>query len=323
MILGRVRLGIVALAAVVAVAGAGAVVRGDDVIVEDQPGGQPVWRAAPALGGVYDLGMQFDAQAFGGPTEIDESGLVVDVADNDEANPRLVEDALARRLAPVKRQAAARIATVDRIVGLSAAQRKKLEVAAQSDLRRLVDTVAEARAKYAGRKLKVDPRTGLDAAGQQEVQQAQADGQRCRQLIQAAAGPESLLVKVMMGTLDEKQAEHYAAVMRARAACRWKAVVAAGLVQVDEQVGFTQQQHDAVTALLVADVPPAEDESPTRAGLPAALSVARRLVALGDGKLAVILDPRQRQVVALFAAQEEMMDEGEIVEGMGLGGGVF
>jgi hypothetical protein len=297
VILWHVRLGIVALAAVVAVAGGAAVVRGDDVVVEDQPGGQPVWRVAPHGGGVYDLGMQFDAQAFGGPTEIDESGLVVDVADNDEANPQRVEDALARR---------------------SAAQRKKLEVAAQSDLRRLADTVAEARAKYAGRKLKVDPRTGLDAAGQQEAQQANADGQRCRQLIRAAAGPESLLAKVTMSTLDEKQAEHYAAVMRARAACRWKAVVAAGLVQVDDQAGFTQQQHDAVTALLVADVPPADEESPTRAGMPAALSVARRLAALGDEQLAAILDPRQRQV----AAQEKVMDEGGMaVEGMG--GGVF
>lgn len=320
MILWRGRLGIVALAAV-AVAGGMAVVRGDDVVVEDQPGGQPVWRVAPAGGGVYDLGMQFDAQAFGGPTEIDESGLVVDVADNDEANPRLVEDAIARRLAPAERQAASRITTVDRIVGLSAAQRKKLEVAAQSDLRRLVDTVAEARAKYAGRKLKVNPRTGLDAAGQQEVQQAHADGQRCRQLIQAAAGPESLLAKVMTGTLDEKQAEHYAAVMRARAACRWKAVVAAGLVQIDDRAGFSQQQHDAVTAMLVADVPPAEEESPRRAGLPAGLAVARRLVALGDEKLAAILDPRQRQVVALFAEQEEKMDEGGM--GGGMGGGVF
>jgi hypothetical protein len=322
VILWHVRLGIVALAAVVAVAGGAAVVRGDDVVVEDQPGGQPVWRVAPHGGGVYDLGMQFDAQAFGGPTEIDESGLVVDVADNDEANPQRVEDALARRLAPAERRAAARITTVDRIVGLSAAQRKKLEVAAQSDLRRLADTVAEARAKYAGRKLKVDPRTGLDAAGQQEAQQANADGQRCRQLIRAAAGPESLLAKVTMSTLDEKQAEHYAAVMRARAACRWKAVVAAGLVQVDDQAGFTQQQHDAVTALLVADVPPADEESPTRAGMPAALSVARRLAALGDEQLAAILDPRQRQVVALFAAQEKVMDEGGMaVEGMG--GGVF
>lgn len=321
MILWRGRLGIVALAAV---AGGMAVVRGDDVVVEDQPGGQPVWRGAPAGGGVYDLGMQFDAQAFGGPTEIDESGLVVDLADDDEANPKRVEDALARRLAPAERRAAARITTVDRIVGLSAAQRKKLEVAAQSDLRRLVDTVAEARAKYAGRKLKVDPRTGLDAAGQQEVQQASADGQRCRQLIQAAAGPESLLAKVMTGTLDEKQAEHYAAVMRARAACRWKAVVAAGLVQIDDQAGFTQQQHDAVTALLVAAVPPAEEESPRRAGLPAGLAVARRLVALGDEKLVALLDPRQRQVVALFAAQEKVMDEGGMaVEGVGLGGGVF
>lgn len=317
------RLGAVTLAAV-AVAGGAVVVRGDDVVLEDQPGGQPVWRGAPAGGGVYDLGMQFDAQAFGGPTEIDESGLVVDVADDDEANPKRVEDALARRLAPAERRAAARITTVDRIVGLSAAQRKKLEVASQSDLRRLVDTVAEARAKYAGRKLKVDPRTGLDAAGQQEVQQANADGQRCRRLIQAAAGPESLLAKVMTGTLDEQQAEHYAAVMRARAACRWKAVVAAGLVQVDDQAGFTQQQHDAVTALLVADVPPAEEESPTRAGLPAGLAVARRLVALGDEQLAAILDPRQRQVVTLLAAQEKVMDEGGMaVEGVGLGGGVF
>jgi hypothetical protein len=298
-----------------------AVVRGDDVVVEESPAprrGVPMAMEAPAV----DLLGIFDAQAFRYSMRME----VVEV-DADAGGPQPAgEDELVQRLEPVQRRAAARIATVERIAGLSAAQRKKLEIAAQSDLRRLFDTVAEARAKYAGRKLKMDPRNGgFGAAAQEELQQAQQDGQRCRQSIQAAAGPESLLAKVTMSTLDEKQAERYAAVMRARAACRWKAVVAAGLFQVDDQAGFTQKQYESITALLLADIPPreAEFEDPTVA-VPAGMRVAQRLVALGDEQLAAILDPRQRQVVALFAAQEKVMDEGGMaVEGVGLGGGVF
>ena len=283
----------------VAIAACGLVARGDDVAVDVLPGGRPLFRGAAFEN---DLGQLFDSQAFGG--QMGTAGPGTD--------GRFREDALAGRLEPVRRRAAARIAMVDRIVGLSDKQRKKLETAAQSDLRRLSDAVAELRAKYAGRKVKIDPNQGgLDEAGQKEMQQVQEDGQRCQQLVQAACGPESLLAKVVVGTLDEEQARRYTTVMQARAACRWKAVVAAGLNSLDGHVGLAQKQHEAITALLLADVPMSDDDAAAHA-VPAAIQVAQRIEALGSEKIATILDPRQMQIMGFFAGQWAMQAGGNV-----------
>jgi hypothetical protein len=288
-----------AVLSLVAITVCGAGVRADDVAVEEQPEAQRFGLVhAGAMPG-YDLGQLFDSQAFGGPMGM---AVMIDGGAAGAANQAAADDEIAQRLEPVRRRAEAKIDTVDRIVGLADKQRKKLEIAAQSDLRRLSDAVAEARAKYAGRTVKVDPRTGgFDEAGQKAMQEAGEDAQRCRQLIAAAGGPESLLAKVLVGTLDEPQATKYAAVMQGRAACRWKAVVAAGLARFDDQMGFTQKQHDAITALLVADVPALEDQA---AGpLPAGMLLTQRLQALGDDKLGAILDPRQRSMIAALGGQ--------------------
>ena len=286
----------------VAIAACGLVALGDDVAVDEQPGGRPDGRVIRGMAPEYDLGQSFDSQVFGGPMGMAGPGT--------EGQPG--GDELARRLEPVRRRAAALIATVDRIVGLSDKQRKKLETAAQSDLRRVTDAVAEARAKYAGRKLKMDLRNGgLDEAGQKAMQQAHEDAQRCRQLVQAACGPDSLLARVVVGTLDEEQANRYSAVMQGRAACRWKAVVAAGLAQLDDQVGLAQKQHDAIAALLVADVPMIDDDA-AASPVPAAIQVSQRIEALGAEKIATILDPRQTRMVSQVAGQWAMQADGNV-----------
>lgn len=296
----------------------GAVARGDDVVVEEQAA---AGAASPAAGfqmAMVDLGQVFDAQAFAEQMVTDQIGMVA------ARDGKHLEDELARRLDPVRRRAEARIATLDRIVGLSEQQHEKLALAAESDLRRLTTALAEAREKYAGRTLTMDPRNGgLDASGRKEMQQAQEDGQRCRQLVRAAGGPESLLAKVVVGILDEPQASRYAAVMQGRAACRWQAVVAAGLAQLDEQIGFTQKQHEAIAAFLLADPPPVEDEPQRQAVVPAGIEVARRLAAMDEATLATMLDPRQRQVVSVVTEQARIMGEGPVVLGGGMGGGMF
>jgi hypothetical protein len=284
-----------AAVALVTVAACGAGVRGDDVAVEEQPDAQPGRLVFHGSMPEYDLGHAFDSQAFGGPMG---TAVMINGVAAGAANQATAADEIAQRLEPLRRRAEAKIDTVDRIVGLSDKQRKKLEIAAQSDLRRLSDAVAEARAKYAGRTLKIDPRNGgFDEAGQKAMQQVQEDAQRCRQFVEAAGGSESLLAKVLVGTLDEPQAAKYAAVMQGRAACRWRAVVAAGLAQFDDQMGFTQKQYDAIAMLLVADVPALEEDQAANP-LPAGTQVAQRLQALGDEKLGAILDPRQRSTIA-------------------------
>lgn len=274
--------------------------RADDVVV-DEPGGAGADVAQGMVFGGADLVQMFDSQAFAGghgfgmALMMDDQGQVAGQppADNDAQ--------VAQWLEPVRQRLEARIKTVDRIVGLDAKQRKKLEIAAQSDLRRLTDTVAEARAKYAGRTLKMDQRNGgFGAEAQKTMQEVQQDAARCRELIGQAAGAGSLLAKVITGTLDEAQATKYTAVMDGRRDCRWKAAVAGVLSHLDETLGFTQKQHDALTTALLA-APPSADE--LAGGGPAqpestalVLLAATRLEAAvgGDAKLAAVLDPRQR-----------------------------
>lgn len=132
-----------------------------------------------------------------------------------------------------------------------------------------------------------------------EVQQ---DAARCRELVGQAAGAGSLLAKVITGTLDEPQATKYKAVMDGRRDCRWKAAVATVLAQLDDTLGLTQKQHDALTAALLAAPPSAEElanDGPAQPAPAVALAATRLAAALGGNeKLAAVLDPRQRAVVA-------------------------
>ena len=276
-------------------------VRADDVAVEGKPPAANQPRVQVVGGDVgTDLGQIFDAQVFGGGMHPMVMGG--EVEQPDQSQP--AEGTLGR-LAAVRRCAEARIATVDRIVGLSGKQRKKLDVAMQSDLRRLAETIDEVRSRYLGQKVKPDPQTGgYDAAGQQKFTQVHEDAARCRQLLQAATGPDSLLAKVLPGTLDDAQAATYTEVMGGRRACRWKAIVAAGLAGLDDTLGLTQKQHDEVESLLMADVPPLMDDLQAAAGQPLAIPptitfVAARLADLGDGKL-LMLDERQRGAIAQY-----------------------
>lgn len=291
----------VALAALLAVLAG----RADDVVVDEVAGAEDgAGQGMVFVGGGVDLAPMFDGLAFadGGAIAMQVMGNVQEpivgqppAADNDAV--------VARGLEPVRQRMKAKITTIDRIVGLAEKQRKKLEIAAQSDLRRLTDAVAEARAKYVGRTLKVDQRNGgFDEAAQKAMQDAQQDGMRCRALIDQATGPGSLLAKVVGGTLDEPQATKYQAVMDGRRNCLWKAAVAAHLDQLDETLGLTQKQHEALAAALLATPPTADEltaDGPTQPA-PASFLAAARLAALlgGDAAVAAVLDPRQRAVAA-------------------------
>ena len=291
--------------------------RADDVVVDGGAGAAAgaaqgmVWAGAGGDLGQMFLGQMFDNQAFAsqglGAMQMVVNGQVLVIMNGQlqvaEQPPADNEAAVKQRLEPVSQRLQARIKMVDRIVGLDEKQRKKLEIAAQSDLRRLTENVAEARAKYAGKTLQMDPRNGgFGAEAQRALQDVQQDAGRCSELIGQAAGAGSLLAKVIPGTLDDAQATKYQAVMDARRDCRWQAAVATVLAQLDDTLGFTQKQHDALTAALLA-APPAADDldggSPLQAE-PAVGLVATRLVAAvgGDANLAAVLDPRQRAAVA-------------------------
>jgi len=285
--------------------------RADDVVVD--AGNAAAGRGQGMVFGGADLVQMFDSQSFGHGFQM---AVVMGNQGQAAGRPPADNDAqVAQRLGPVRQRLEARIKTVDRIVGLEEKQRKKLEIAAQADLRRLTDTVAEVRAKYAGRTLKVDPRNGgFGDEAQKVIQEVQQDATRCREVIGQAAGAGSLLAKVITGTLDEEQAKKYTAVMDGRRDCRWRAAVATVLGQLDETLGLSQKQHDGLTAALLATPPSADELVCEGSGsfAPPIVLVATRLAAAVDGKseLAAVLDPRQRAAVTAGLQQAGLWQEG-------------
>ena len=91
------------------------------------------------------------------------------------------------------------------------------------------------------------------------IQEVREDAARCRELIGQAAGAGSLVAKVVPDTLDDEQTAKYQAVKDGRRDCRWQAAVAMVLDRLDETLGFTQQQHDTLTAALLAASPAADE----------------------------------------------------------------
>lgn len=301
------------LSAVLAVAAG----RADDVVVDEVRGNVPGgMRGMVFAAGPVDLGPIFDGQAFVGGHRFGMNVVVNDDGQGRTSGKPADNDAVvARNLEPVRRRLEARIKTIDRIVELAEKQRKKLETAAQSDLRRLADAVAEVRAKYAGRMLKVDPRNGdWDEQGRQLMLEMQQDAERCRERIAQASGPGSLLAKVTSGTLDESQAAKYEAVMDGRRDCRWRAAVATVLGQLDETLGLSHRQHDGLTAALLAAAPSADElagDGSASAAPPIVLVATRLATAVeGEAKLAALLDPRQRAAMTAGLQQAGLWEAG-------------
>ena len=134
------------------------------------------------------------------------------------------------------------------------------------------------------------------------IQEVREDAARCRELIGPAAGAGSLLAKVVPDTLDDEQTAKYQAVKDGRRDCRWQAAVATVLDRLDETLGFTQRQHDTLTAALLAASPAADElegGSPLQPEPTVGLAATRLAAAVsGDTSLAALLDPWQRAALA-------------------------
>jgi hypothetical protein len=281
-------------------------VHADDVAVDDHQaanGPLPANRLPS-----YDLQQIFDSQVFGHQMRM---GVQRTGPEPTEAEP---DGGSIVKLLPVRQRAQARIDMVDQIVGLSAKQREKLQIALESDLRRLADHLDAARGKYVGRKLQGDPR---EEALRRALQEVREDAARCQRLVQEACGRDTLLAKVLMGSLDGDQAAKYAAAVADRRACRWKALVAAGLAPFDDQLGLTQKQYEQLQSMLLADVPALvvdqQSFDPAASDRIAVMLVAARLGKAGDDKLAAILDERQRKAVPQLCAAAQRLDEAILV----------
>jgi hypothetical protein len=144
-----------------------------------------------------------------------------------------------------------RLARIDDICQLSDAQRLKLRLAMESDIRGVVGQVELERRKYAGKQVQLN-----DIEGQRAWQQFQQDLQRCRTRLLGLFETDSLFAKSLSTVLDPRQYERLSAENKARRSFAWRSMVVTVLLRLDEGLGLSQSQHDSIERVLLAHEPP-------------------------------------------------------------------
>jgi len=246
---------------------------------------------------LYDLGQLFDQQVFGRPMRPFQAGAVVIVNGAVVRQPEPPPSAeQADNLAAVRRRGARYVATLERVCRLEADQSRRLRIALESDLKRLAGEIAAVRSRYAGGKA-----AAPQAADRELLTALRADAQACRQRLDAALGPGSLVAAVGRDVLEPGQEAAFDEWLAERRACRWRAVVGAVLLQLDESgLGLSQRQFTALEQGLLSEVPalevmrdstaPGVDGRLVRFQVPLVLSRLGRQAAAWRP----LVDPRQR-----------------------------
>jgi hypothetical protein len=197
-----------------------------------------------------------------------------------------------------------RLARIDAICGLTDAQRRKLRLAMESDVRRLAEEIEPVRTKYAGVVVNLG-----DQEGQRKWQEFQQDAQRCRQLFQGLLDEESLFAKVLPTTLDAEQQARLTAEIAARRSYRWRAIVAGAMRKYDDTLGLDQRQHDEIEKLLLEREPPlrVEGRFNRNAAQAQQMFVLMVLSEVEAERLQSVVNDRQWRVLAQLANQGKAM----------------
>jgi hypothetical protein len=227
----------------------------DDRVVESLvPDGQQLQLERQANS--IDLAANFDASILRnnglvingmvfGPMNRRGRTVVSPTGGDDDQNP---ESPL---LGQARLAAGKRLARVDELCDLTDEQRRKLQLAMESDIRGVVGEVEAERLKYAGKRVQLN-----DIEGQRGWQQFQHDLQRCRKLMLGLFGTDSLFAKALPTVLDDAQYSRLTSENRARRSFAWRSMVTSVLVRLDDGLGLNDVQHRAIERALLAHEPP-------------------------------------------------------------------
>ncbi len=256
------RLGALGLAAIALAAVAAARAAAEDDRVVEEPS---VAQAQADQQHLIDLGANFDANLFEqqgngwvlrggngiqvmGRVRMIVNGRVVlgggNAAGADDRPPESPTHARARAVA------AQRLERIDAACELTDRQQLQLRLAVESDIRRFAAAIDAMRAKYAGVQVNLN-----DQEGQKKWHQFQQDVEQCRRLLRGLFEGDSLFARSLPTTLDAAQLADIETETRERRAFRWRAMVSATLVRLDDMLGLTQAQHDVVERALLARPP--------------------------------------------------------------------
>lgn len=210
----------------------------DDIVAEAD-----VEDGGPRQPHMLDLGMNFDANLF----EQRGNGWVV----RGGVPPR---EAAGRAVSPAvqkgRQLGLKRIDRIESACGITPAQKQRLLLAVESDVRRFAVAVEAVRGQYEGRQVNMN-----DPAGQREWHAFQQDVRRCRDRLQNLFEAGSLFATVLASTLDQAQRDCLTAETAARRSFHWRAMVLEVLAKLDDTLGLDQRQHDVLVRELLAREP--------------------------------------------------------------------
>lgn len=192
-------------------------------------------------------------------------------------------------------QAESEIATVDRTCGLTAVQKKKLELAARGDISRLVERIEAVRRKW----LKGKKQT---RANVQEfwkvVQELQVEVARDRY------GPGSMFRKSLISTLTSEQTAKYSVVTKAKRERRNRARVAMAIVQLERYVPLEGEQRTKLAELIEKETSKSVDS-----GRYQHYVTMYRISRIPEAKLKTVLDPAQLKVFEEKVREHERLGD--------------
>jgi hypothetical protein len=178
----------------------------------------------------------------------------------------------------IKSRLALQVAELERICGLSEAQKEKLALAARGDVRRFFVQVEEVRAKF------LKARNDQNAFGQiwQDIQPLQSK--------QAAGlfGDRSLYAKTLRNTLTPEQWEKFQKVLEDRRRFRYRATIEVAIASLENAVALRREQRETIGQLLLDRTNP-----PLVFGRSDYWFVMHRLAGLKETELRPLFDEQQ------------------------------
>jgi hypothetical protein len=207
--------------------------------------------------------------------------------------------------ARIDRRVELKLAGLERKHQLSESQRKKLELAARGDVKRLFDDVEVLRQKF------LAAQNDGNAIGQlwQEIQPIQ------KKIAHGVLDEQSLFSKALNQTLDTTQTATQQAALQERRQFRYRAAVESAITMMEDVVALNQLQRAALIKLLTEKTKP-----PASFGQFDYQFVMYQLSQLPAAELRSLLDKRQQELLAPHLQQMRGMRQ-MLIENGALGAG--
>jgi hypothetical protein len=182
----------------------------------------------------------------------------------------------------LKQKLSLQVQNVNRARELSDAQREKLQMAGEFDIKRMSRAIDELREKFR-----------LAGQDQDTYSRLITEGSMMQQSLQSGvSGDTSLFQKVLQQTLNQQQSAQYEQQERERRKFHYQAKIELTFLNLEGSISLTADQRQQLIKLLVD-----QTEPPKKFGQYDTYAIFYKLGKISDAKLKPILDDSQRQAL--------------------------